>query len=91
MTIGAKDYLGDSVYAEMVCGMIRLTTENGLGASNTIYLEPSVFAALVRYVERQRILDEQVALANEVIAEIIEEERAELAFNSKDGRDAPQA
>ncbi|MFI5222627.1 MAG: hypothetical protein ACHQX3_00030 [Nitrospirales bacterium] len=47
-----KDYLGDSVYAEIEDGMVKLTTENGLGASNTIFLEPEVIAALNRYVER---------------------------------------
>ena len=44
-----KQYLGDSVYAEHENGMIKLTTDNGMGASNTIYLEPEVMAALERY------------------------------------------
>ena len=48
----AKDYLGDSVYADIENGMIKLTTENGAGASNTIYMEPSVYDALVAYVDR---------------------------------------
>ena len=47
-----KDYLGDSVYAEIENGMVKLTTENGCGASNEIFLEPEVIAALNRYVER---------------------------------------
>ncbi len=47
-----KTYLGDSVYAEHDAGGIILTTENGYGASNTIYLEyPNVMDSLVRYVE----------------------------------------
>jgi hypothetical protein len=29
--------------------MICLTTENGAGASNTIYLEPEVFHALIEW------------------------------------------
>lgn len=47
-----KDYLGDSVYADFDGYAIILTTENGLGPSNTIVLEPEVFQALDRYVDR---------------------------------------
>ncbi len=49
-----KAYLGDSVYVDYVGGMLKLTTENGLphDPSNTIYLEDSVYAALVEYVRR---------------------------------------
>lgn len=47
-----KTYLGDSVYAEVVDGMIKLTTENGFGPSNTIYLELVVYDALVNWVNR---------------------------------------
>lgn len=47
-----RDYLGDSVYAESVSNGIVLTTDNGMGASNTIFLEPAVIAALVRFLER---------------------------------------
>lgn len=47
-----KDYLGDSVYADLDNDMVVLTTENGLGPSNTIALEPEVLSALFRYVER---------------------------------------
>lgn len=55
-----KDYLGDSVYVEIEDGMIKLTTENGLGPSNTIYLEPNVFDALSRYVTRiEQIVKEE--------------------------------
>ena len=46
-----KTYLGDSVYAERVDGMIKLTTDNGMGASNTIYLEPEVYQALREWAE----------------------------------------
>ena len=48
-----KDYLGDSVYAEIENGMVKLTTENGLPSdpSNTIYLEPAVFTGLQEYVK----------------------------------------
>jgi hypothetical protein len=44
-----KRYLGDSVYAEVENGMIMLTTNNGEGASNTIYLEPEIMDALAQY------------------------------------------
>ena len=49
-----KEYLGDSVYAEVEGGMVKLTTENGLGPSNTIYLELEVFEALERYITRAK-------------------------------------
>lgn len=47
-----KEYLGDSVYADYENGMIKLTTENGNGASNTIFLELEVYYELGRYVAR---------------------------------------
>jgi hypothetical protein len=46
-----KQYLGDSVYASIENGMIKLTTENGMGASNEVYLEMEVYDALKTYVE----------------------------------------
>lgn len=48
-----KDYLGDSVYATVdESGDVVLTTENGFGPSNTIYLDESVLNNLLRYIER---------------------------------------
>lgn len=44
-----KQYLGDSVYAEFDGYGIWLTTENGYGPSNKIYLEPGVLGALEDY------------------------------------------
>jgi hypothetical protein len=44
-------YLGDSVYVELEDGMLKLTTNNGHGATNTIFLEPEVYEALTLYVE----------------------------------------
>lgn len=44
-----KEYLGDSVYAEIENDMIKLTTEDGFEASNTIFLEPWVISALMRF------------------------------------------
>lgn len=54
----SKTYLGDSVYADFdgdypaltpYNGYIVLTTENGFGATNTIFLESKVMDALIRY------------------------------------------
>lgn len=51
-----KVYLGDSVYADVddMGFHIVLTTENGMVASNVIYLEPAVYAELVRYATRMK-------------------------------------
>ena len=49
---GSKVYLADSVYAEQENGMIKLTTENGFGPSNTIYLEPEVLEALFQFARK---------------------------------------
>ncbi len=56
-----KDYLGDSVYADFDGYGIVLTTENGEGPSNTIFMEPEVIAALNRYLERIKQLREAAA------------------------------
>lgn len=46
-----KEYLGDSVYIEEdEGGLVRLTTEDGVEASNTIYLEPEVVRAMAEYL-----------------------------------------
>lgn len=44
-----KTYLGDSVYADTDGFHIILTTENGFGPSNTIYLEKGVYNRLLNY------------------------------------------
>ncbi len=56
-----KDYLGDSVYAEFDGHHIVLTTDNGFGASNTIFLESAVLKALDNYRER---LKQHLAASN---------------------------
>jgi hypothetical protein len=48
----AKTYLGDSVYVAFDGYQITLTTNNGEGPSNTIILEPEVYQALIRFVDR---------------------------------------
>ena len=62
-----KTYLGDGVYIEYrpYDGYYEyiLTTENGVGVTNTIVLEPEVTSALVRFIkttigqEEQREVD----------------------------------
>lgn len=47
-----KCYIGDSVYVDYDGYALVLTTENGTGQpSNEIVLEPSVYSALVQFVE----------------------------------------
>lgn len=48
-----KTYLGDSVYCELVGGVLVLTTDNGqiTGPSNRICLEGEAYAALVAWIE----------------------------------------
>lgn len=45
-----RTYLGDSIYVAIENGMLKLTTENGMGANNTIYIEQEVYEALIEYV-----------------------------------------
>ena len=46
-----KVYLGDGVYADVdALGDLVLTTEDGIGATNVIVLEPEVLGALFEYV-----------------------------------------
>ncbi len=47
----SKTYLGDSVYASIKNGMIRLATFDGIAEGAVIFLEPEVYAALVAWVE----------------------------------------
>ena len=49
-----KTYLGDAVYVEFDGYCFKLTTENGVRATNTIYLEPGPLKSLQRYVEAVR-------------------------------------
>lgn len=49
-----KVYLGDGVYVQVENGMLKLTTENGIEVTNTVFLEPEVWAALMHYVRTIR-------------------------------------
>jgi hypothetical protein len=52
--MSTKTYLGDAVYAELEAGMVKLIAEDGISATNTIYLEPEVIDALLSYIARAR-------------------------------------
>lgn len=45
-----KTYLGDGVFADLENGMVKLTTEDGYGATNTIYLEDEVLRSFEQYI-----------------------------------------
>lgn len=49
-----KQYLGDSVYVDWDGQMIRLTTENGYGPTNEIFMEPEVLMAFEYYLKLLR-------------------------------------
>lgn len=49
-----KSYIGDGVYVEHDGYGLVLTTENGIEVTNSIVLEPEVYGALLKYVERLR-------------------------------------
>jgi hypothetical protein len=51
----AKDYLGDSVYVELIDGFYVLTTENGGAPSNKIYLDQGVYVSLQKYVKNNPV------------------------------------
>lgn len=46
-----KRYLGDGVYVQTDGWMLILTTEDGIKTTNAIYLDPSVYQALLKYVD----------------------------------------
>jgi hypothetical protein len=47
-----KEYLGDGAYVRHDGYSFVLTTEDGIQATNTIYLEPEHIDMLVDYVQR---------------------------------------
>lgn len=52
MMSNKKEYIGDSVYADFNGFEVILTTENGLGPSNTIIMEPVVLKHFLQYIQR---------------------------------------
>jgi hypothetical protein len=53
-----KQYLGDGVYAEVEYNMVKLTTENGIETTNTIYIDSEVYEAFLLYVAAVRRKEE---------------------------------
>lgn len=49
----AKTHLGDGVYVDDWQDGLVLTTEDGITTTNTIYLEPEVFFALLVFANRR--------------------------------------
>lgn len=47
-----KEYLGDGAYVDFDGFALWLTAENGIDVTDRICLEPEVYYALVKYVER---------------------------------------
>ncbi len=61
MIMSAKTYLGDGVYVDFDedRAAIVLTAENGISATDTIYLEGNVFEALLLYVEKLKPTEDE--------------------------------
>lgn len=49
-----RQYLGDGAYADYDGYHVKLTAENGLMATDTVYLNPQVMRALTRYWDSVR-------------------------------------
>ena len=49
----SRRYLGDGVYVVFDGFGLWLTAENGLTATDAIYLEPGVYHELVRFVDEE--------------------------------------
>lgn len=67
MTERTKVYLGDGAYAEFDGYGIMLTAENGITATDSIYLEPDIYATLTRFVDRLRHEDAHVLIEKESV------------------------
>jgi hypothetical protein len=50
-----KMYMGDGVYAEINPRGLVLTTNDGLGDTNTIVLEPEIWSAVLAYVASAKV------------------------------------
>ena len=53
----SKSYLGDGVYIRTDGFSTILTTEDGISATNEIYLEPDVLRKLIEYCRKKGILN----------------------------------
>lgn len=54
-----KQYIGDGAYVAYDGYSLILTAEDGIRATDTIYLEPDVWASLVSYVERLKAAQQE--------------------------------
>lgn len=45
-------YLGDGLYAEFDGYMLKLMANSAISPTDTVYLEPAVYAELLRFVSR---------------------------------------
>lgn len=52
-----KAYLGDGVYIDRYEGSLVMTTENGIRATNTIYLDGEVLEAFLDYLKKEEIIN----------------------------------
>jgi len=57
-----KVYLGDGLYASFDGYQFALSAENGIQATDTVYLEPEVLDAFLRFVEQIRTQSNQGGL-----------------------------
>lgn len=56
-----KIYVGDSVYSEVVNAFsLVLTTENGMTASNTIYLDAEILLSILRHALSNGLVSSEV-------------------------------
>lgn len=49
-----KEYLGDGVYAAFDGFGVWITSEDGIDATEAIYIEPSTFESLQRFLSRMK-------------------------------------
>jgi hypothetical protein len=70
-----KVYLGDGAYAEFGGFQIKVTTEDGVRVTNTVYFNQSTFAELVHYAKRFAFFDQ---LARRVNGEVKGEVNGEV-------------
>ena len=60
-----KHYLGDGVFIELEDNMIKLTTENGIEITNTIFMESKVYNNLTEWINRLQHIESNKESNNE--------------------------
>jgi hypothetical protein len=66
-----KVYLGDGAYADFDDHGIVLTAENGIRATDTVYLEPQVLLNLVQYAAKYFTPKMREAMAQRIDASLL--------------------